>query len=147
MNKKMKFALLGVVQASEKMPLYMRSPFIELEGLLGSGDIENFKSIEGFESMFKTVEHAESLKSPRVIKTHLPLELLPPNLLETCKVIFVGRNAKDCCVSYYHHYMNFPGYQFTGDFEAFAKMFRQGTVEYGSYWSMLKVSYFASSSE
>ena len=31
---------------------------------------------------------------PRMIKSHLPLGLLPDNLLETCKVIYVTRNIK-----------------------------------------------------
>ena len=40
---------------------------------------------------------------PRIIKTHLPLCLLPDSLLDTCKVIFVTRNIKDMAVSYYYH--------------------------------------------
>ena len=35
--------------------------------------------------------------------------------------------------------MNLPGYNFDGDFEFFAKAFLDGTTEYGSYWTMLKV--------
>ena len=34
---------------------------------------------------------AESMPSPRVIKTHLPLDMLPPDLLDVCKVVFVAR--------------------------------------------------------
>ena len=49
---------------------------------------------------------AENVTSPRVIKTHLPFEFLPPKLLDTCKVIFVGRNPKDVCVSFYHMHNN-----------------------------------------
>merc|ERR1712106_376233 len=54
---------------------------------------------------------AENAPSPRVIKTHLPFEFLPPKLLDTCKVIFVGRNPKDVCVSSYHHHGLFPHYK------------------------------------
>ena len=38
-----------------------------------------------------TVAWTENLKSPRIIKTHLPLSMLPPSLLETSKVLYVGR--------------------------------------------------------
>ena len=38
-----------------------------------------------------TVTWTENLKSPRIIKTHLPLSMLPPSLLETSKVLYVGR--------------------------------------------------------
>ena len=36
-------------------------------------------------------------------QSHFPFELLPPGLLDTCKVVVVCRNVKDACVSYYHH--------------------------------------------
>lgn len=38
---------------------------------------------------------------PWHIQTHLPLDLLPPALLDTCKVIYVARNPKDAAVSFY----------------------------------------------
>lgn len=34
----------------------------------------------------KTVAEIKGLPSPRFIKTHLPMSLLPPNLLDTAKV-------------------------------------------------------------
>jgi hypothetical protein len=89
--------------------------------------------------MLESVNLADNLPSPRVIKTHLPFEMLPPKLLDTCKVVFVSRNPKDCCVSYYHH-INDMGYKFQGNFEDFAQLFIEGTLEYGSYWTMLKVA-------
>ena len=84
--------------------------------------------------------------SPRIIKTHLPLELLPPKLLQTCKVIYVARNPIDICVSYYNHMKTSSGvqrYDYDGTFEDFSKAFMNGTVESGSYWTMLKVKRFA----
>ena len=88
-------------------------------------------------------ELTKMTKSPRIIKSHLPLEFLPPKLLETCKVIYVGRNPKDVCVSYYNHMKISSGvqrYEFDGTFEAFVTAFMNGTVEYGSFWTMLKVN-------
>lgn len=34
-----------------------------------------------------SLQNIEEMPSPRVIKTHLPLYLLHPNLLDTCKVL------------------------------------------------------------
>ena len=52
---------------------------------------------EGFsvDWMIDSVEFTAKLPSPRVIKSHLPFEFLPPKLLDTCKDIYVGRNPKD----------------------------------------------------
>ena len=55
-------------------------------------------------------------------------------------VVYVARNPRDCCVSYYHHQTLFDeGYRFTGEFEDFARLFREGLLNYGDYWSHLKV--------
>ena len=125
-------------EAAVKTPLLMRSPFIEMQGILGE-TLEFIASDPNTKWMSESIALAENMPSPRVIKSHLPIEMLPPKLLDTCKVIFVCRNPKDTCVSFYHHTNNLPGYNFTGDFDYFAKTFMDGTTEYGSYWTMLKV--------
>ena len=113
----------------------LRTTFLEAEGIVSS---------KGF-AMSTSIETAENMKSPRVIKSHLPFEMLPPNLLDTCKVIFVSRNPKDTCVSFYHHSKNFEesntmeNGEFIGTFADFAETFLDGTCAYGSYWTMLKV--------
>ena len=87
-----------------------------------------------------SIDHATNASSPRVIKSHLPLELLPPNLLEQAKVIYVCRNPKDCCVSYFHHMTDVLSqmYEYQGTFDQFVELFMQGKLEYGSYFNHLK---------
>ncbi len=136
-----------------KLPLFRRAPFLELQTL--AGDIQEFdemfakidpndteeleKQAANREISYESIRLAHELPSPRVIKTHLPLEMLPQKLLDTCKVVFVGRNPKDCMVSYYHHTSMFSDYKFNGDFKGFADLFINGEHEYGSYWEILKV--------
>jgi len=53
----------------------------------------------------------EELKSPRLIKSHLPLALLPSKLWERKhKVIYVFRNPLDHWVSRYYHGVTFGVY-------------------------------------
>ena len=141
------------IETARKVPLWVRTPFLEFEGLwtddpsMTEGD--DFSSggndfdPKMMEAMLKSVDHTENLPSPRVIKSHFPIEMLPPNLLDTCKVIFISRNPKDFCVSYYNHFLNFPEYKFKGEFADYAELFLEGTVEFGSYWTMLKVQIFS----
>ena len=63
-----------------------------------------------------------------MIKTHLPGDLLPPQIFEKKpKVVYVGRNPKDCAVSFYHFHnldMTLPSYKTWDDF---FKEFYDGT--------------------
>ncbi|GFT92082.1 sulfotransferase 1C4 [Nephila pilipes] len=81
-------------------------------------------------------EAAETMKRPGAIKLHLPFHLTPwsPN----AKYIFVARNPKDCCVSFYHHTERMPGYQFEkGKFDDFFELFIKGEVDFGDYFDTL----------
>ena len=137
-------------ESSKKLPLWERTPFIEYEGLTRDEMILEYQELvkkdPGMQIMMdllvNSVQLTEEKPSPRVIKTHLPFEMLPPNLLDTCKVIFVGRNPKDACVSFYHHHIIFPEYKYKGTFADFAELFMEGNIEFGNYWVMLKVSIF-----
>eukprot|EP00096_Caligus_rogercresseyi_P000050 TRINITY_DN1013_c0_g1_i1.p1 TRINITY_DN1013_c0_g1~~TRINITY_DN1013_c0_g1_i1.p1 ORF type:complete len:321 (-),score=77.20 TRINITY_DN1013_c0_g1_i1:416-1378(-) len=106
-----------------------RVPFIEVECLVQRGPGAPDKSVEGF----------KTLPSPRIGKTHLRSPYLPKDLLSTKgKVIYVTRNPKDVCVSFYHHEKLLNNHQYTGSFEKFAELFLEGKVAYGSYWEHLK---------
>lgn len=67
------------------------------------------------------VEFLKDMDERRFIKSHLPLSLLPPNLLHTAKVIYVARNPKDAMVSFYHHHKLIKAHGYVGDLPTFAK--------------------------
>lgn len=70
------------------------------------------------------------LPSPRFIKSHLPFSLLPPSLLDTCKVVFVTRDPRDVAVSFYHHNRLLKNHGFIGDFKTYWNYFIQGLGMY-----------------
>ena len=89
-----------------------------------------------------SVQFTADLKGPRVIKTHLPLSMLPPNLLDTAKVIYCTRNPKDSVVSFFHHEKILPphGLDQNADFIKYAKLYREGNTPYGDYFDFFKVT-------
>merc|ERR1711963_589764 len=81
--------------------------------------------------MMHSMEYAKKLKRPRIIKSHLPLSLLPNDLINKCKVIYVARNIKDATVSYFHHKKLLRGYQM--DFKEFSDTVRNNEIGYGPF--------------
>ncbi|XP_037941829.1 sulfotransferase 1E1-like, partial [Teleopsis dalmanni] len=77
--------------------LELRSPFLEFEIDLYDGEGSILKNVT-------------KLKSPRLLKTHMPLPLLPPQVwTKKPKVIYVFRNPKDSIVSQYYHVRRYGG--------------------------------------
>ncbi|GLV32781.1 Sulfotransferase 2 [Carabus blaptoides fortunei] len=119
-----------------KTSLCERFPFFEVTSLFNytqmMKDNENLKPPE---YMTDSVGFTQNLKDPRYIKTHLPWSLLPIQLRNNekkPKIIYVARNPKDTCVSYYYHCRLIEGY--SGNFEDFSKLFLSGHVCFGSFW-------------
>ncbi|KAL1449724.1 hypothetical protein WDU94_002204 [Cyamophila willieti] len=86
--------------------------------------------------VLNSVKHISNLPGRRFIKAHLPLRLLPKKIQDgstKAKVIYVTRNPKDTCVSYFHHCQLLEGYK--GNFEDFFKIFLDGLVCFGPFWS------------
>merc|ERR1719334_423030 len=63
----------------------------------------------------------DNLSSPRVIKTHLSIDMLPKEVLEKkAKLIYVTRNPRDTVISYYN-FLKMDG--FTGSLDVFFDAF------------------------
>ncbi len=73
----------------------------------------------------------------RLIKTHLPYNMTPIN--SQAKYLYVARNPKDCCLSFYYHTKGFvKHYNFAqGSFDAFFNLFLKGQVDFGDYFDNL----------
>jgi len=120
----------GVKLEETKKDLFERSPFIDLPNLRKYSKSEVDKFFD---------EDLEALPSPRLIKTHYPFELLPPNLLDTCKVLYVCRNVKDAAVSYFHHESLMKSHDLRCDFITYAReIYRPGLCLYGGFFEMLE---------
>ncbi|XP_013772565.1 amine sulfotransferase-like [Limulus polyphemus] len=92
----------------------VRSPFLEMSG----------------------PKIAEVMPRPGSIKTHLPFNLCPYS--PSAKYIYIARNPRDCCVSYYHHTKMLPEYHFeNGNFDDFFEIFIDGETDWGDYFDHL----------
>ncbi|KAM8939220.1 sulfotransferase 1B1-like [Pelodytes ibericus] len=80
------------------------------------------------------VEQIESAPSPRLVKTHLPIQLMPESFWEkNAKVIYVARNAKDVAVSYFFFHKMVKALPDPGPWDKFLNDYVEGQVSYGSW--------------
>ncbi|TWW78309.1 Amine sulfotransferase [Takifugu flavidus] len=78
-------------------------------------------------------------KEPRVLYTHLFLELLPHGVKEKqIKVVYVLRNPKDVLVSLYHFAHSWVLMDSPTSFEVFFKQFMDGKQFVGSWFAHVK---------
>ncbi|XP_036434860.1 cytosolic sulfotransferase 3-like isoform X1 [Colossoma macropomum] len=102
------------------LPIFLRVPFLE-----GT-----------FPGLPSGVELTDKLPTtPRLIKTHLPVQLVPKSFWEqNCRVVYVARNAKDNAVSYYHFDRMNVGEPEPGDWNTFLKRFMDGKMVFGPWY-------------
>uniref|UniRef100_A0A8D8X4L2 Estrogen sulfotransferase n=1 Tax=Cacopsylla melanoneura TaxID=428564 RepID=A0A8D8X4L2_9HEMI len=110
----------------------LRNPLLELTALVAN-DPGDWK-----DDIPNSVDFVNVVPSPRFIKTHLPLELLPKQVATVKpKIVYIARNPKDVCVSFYHyckliHNLNDPENKYFNDF---CELFLQGNVPLGPIMS------------
>uniref|UniRef100_A0A8C1JD49 Sulfotransferase n=1 Tax=Cyprinus carpio TaxID=7962 RepID=A0A8C1JD49_CYPCA len=103
-------------------PIYMRIPFLE-------SCFQEFSTVAG-------TEMADSLTTtPRLIKTHLPVQLVPKSFWDqNSRIVYVARNAKDNAVSYFHFdRMNMVQPE-PGDWNHFLEKFMKGKNVFGPWY-------------
>ncbi|XP_043831579.1 sulfotransferase 1A1-like [Dromiciops gliroides] len=109
----------GDVEKCQRAPIFLRVPFLEFKAPGIPSGIETLKEIP----------------PPRLLKTHLPLSLVPHSLLDhKVKIIYVARNAKDVAVSYFNFYKMAKVHPDPGAWEDFLEEFMTGQVSYGSWY-------------
>ncbi|XP_055994934.1 sulfotransferase 1A1-like [Sorex fumeus] len=113
----------GDLEKCRRAPIFIRVPFLE------------FKA-PGLPSGMDTLKDTPT---PRLLKTHLPLTLLPQTLLDQkVKTVYVARNAKDVAVSYFHFYRMAKVHPDPGTWDSFLEKFMAGDVSYGSWYQHVK---------
>ncbi|KAF5282506.1 hypothetical protein FQA39_LY04913, partial [Lamprigera yunnana] len=115
-----------------------RFPFFEICALTNI-DKEAYINHTNIDTVKNSLNYIKNLKGKRFIKTHLPFSLLPQQIQngdKTPKIIYVIRNPKDICVSYFHHGRVF--HDWTPNLNDFAEVFLEDKVLYGSYWKHVK---------
>ncbi|CAK7291605.1 Sulfotransferase 1 family member D1 [Vulpes lagopus] len=87
----------------------------------------------------KCIELLKKMQPPRLVKTHLPVQLLPSSFWKNnCKMVYVARNAKDVAVSYYYFYQMAKIHPEAGTWEEFLDKFMTGKVAFGSWYDHVK---------
>ncbi|XP_061612921.1 sulfotransferase 1 family member D1-like [Phyllopteryx taeniolatus] len=114
----------GDVESCRRAPITIRTTFLEATIRL--------RSKSG-------VDQLKEMDPPRVIKTHLPFQLVPLGFWEKkCKTIYVARNAKDTLVSfYYFHHMNKTCPE-PGTWDDFIHKFMRDELQWGSWYDHVK---------
>ncbi|KAK3596812.1 hypothetical protein CHS0354_036652 [Potamilus streckersoni] len=85
----------------------------------------------------RTPEELDAIASPRVLNTHLPVDMLPSDVLsKRISIIHIMRNPKDVAVSLYHHIkaMAPGGRSYPGGFHGFLPLFMDENNYILYYW-------------
>ncbi|KPJ17661.1 Sulfotransferase 1C4 [Papilio machaon] len=85
-------------------------------------------SIKGQRATEEDYKTFPNLPSPRYVKSHSPLSLLPPNLLDTAKVFHIARDPRDVVVSYHFMHIMFRYFDQSVQFKEFWNLFKKNLI-------------------
>lgn len=97
-----------------KQPVFERFPYVEFDLI--------YENVEK-----NIIEYTNNMPSPRYLKTHLPVGLLPKQLWTVKpKIIYTARGVKDLAISFYHHMVHIQGYK--GSLDNFLNAFTKNEM-------------------
>ncbi|XP_034393860.1 cytosolic sulfotransferase 3-like isoform X2 [Cyclopterus lumpus] len=136
----------GQTERQEVVPIYDRVPFLEiiissysgiyLKKLLNPCSASMLCSLHISTPLHTGKDLVDNLPtSPRLIKTHFPVQFVPKSFWEqNCRIIYVARNAKDNAVSYFHFDRMNNIQPEPGDWTDYVHRFMGGKVAFGSWY-------------
>ncbi|CAH4037222.1 sulfotransferase 1B1-like [Pieris brassicae] len=133
-------------ETSNAIPLTERYPFLEFSVCVHPENMQKFieenshdeSKLELLRMVTKPgTELLAEAPSPRFIKSHLPLSLFPPNILDG-KMIYVARDPRDVAVSFYHLNKSMRTQGYMGDFKLFWNCFMNDLHHWTPFFEHLK---------
>ncbi|CAK1545183.1 unnamed protein product [Leptosia nina] len=133
-------------ETSNAIPLTDRYPFLEFSICVHPDNMQKFTEENSHDEskleLLRLVtkpgtELIADAPSPRFIKSHLPLSLLPPNILDA-KMVYVARDPRDVAVSFYHLNKSMRTQGYNGDFKTYWEFFIKDLHHWTPYFDHLK---------
>ncbi|XP_029634263.1 sulfotransferase 1E1-like [Octopus sinensis] len=114
----------------------------EMVNMILKGNCERVSAIkEDLLIEMAPMEILEATESPRFLNSHLPIELLPSELLKGHKIIYMNRNPKAMLVTFYRHLSGAKTFEYNGDISSFFDLFMKGEIPNGDYFKHTREFY------
>ncbi|CAL4134638.1 unnamed protein product [Meganyctiphanes norvegica] len=132
------------VHKAKTTPMKFRAPFLDMDFLKPAHLDYDSELLSQFTARHPDldpmkegiyIDHLVNTPRPRTMNTHLTFDLLNPDLINTAKIVYVSRNPRDACVSYFHHQRLIRVSEFIGDFEEFVEYWCQDLIGQGPFWA------------